>query len=117
LASSRPERQVADLLRTAMVLLADHELTSSACRAHCGFNGCVAAGMPSRRFDHPFGPLHGDASGRVRALFSEVERLGEDEVLAHYLSNGLSLQGLAITSIRTAIRGRPPCWLCSNHPN
>ena len=29
----------------------------------------------------------------MQALFSEVERLGEDQVLAHYLSTGLPLAG------------------------
>ena len=86
--------EVADLLRMAMVLLADHELTSSAFVARIAAStgaslpACLLAGLTTLS-----GPLHGDASGRVRALFNEVERLGEDEVLAHYLSNGLSLAG------------------------
>ena len=86
--------KVADLLRTAMVLLADHELTSSAFVARIAAStgaslpACLLAGLTTLS-----GPLHGDASGRVRALFGEVERLGEDQVLAHYLSNGLSLAG------------------------
>ena len=37
--------------------------------------------------------MHGDASGRVQALFGEVERLGEDKVVDHYLSTGLPLAG------------------------
>ncbi|KQU91561.1 citrate synthase [Variovorax sp. Root318D1] len=86
--------KVADLLRTAMVLLADHELTSSAFVARitastgASLPACLLAGLTTLS-----GPLHGDASGRVRALFSEVERLGEDQVLAHYLANGLSPAG------------------------
>jgi citrate synthase len=86
--------KVADLLRTALVLLADHELTSSAFVARIAAStgaslpACLLAGLTTLS-----GPLHGDASGRVRALFSEVERLGEDQVLAHYLSNGLSPAG------------------------
>lgn len=86
--------KVADLLRTALVLLADHELTSSAFAARIAAStgaslpACLLAGLTTLS-----GPLHGDASGRVRALFSEVERLGEDQVLAHHLSNGLSLAG------------------------
>jgi citrate synthase len=86
--------EVADLLRTAMVLLVDHELTSSAFVARitastgASLPACLLAGLTTLS-----GPLHGDASGRVQALFSEVERLGEDQVLAHYLSTGLPLAG------------------------
>ncbi|MGO4762296.1 citrate/2-methylcitrate synthase [Cupriavidus sp. 2KB_3] len=86
--------QVADLLRTAMVLLVDHELTSSAFAARIAAStgaslpACLLAGLTTLS-----GPLHGDASGRVKALFNEVERLGEDQVIAHYLSTGLPLAG------------------------
>lgn len=85
---------VAELLRTAMVLLADHELTSSAFAARIAAStgaslpACLLAGLATLS-----GPLHGDASGRVHALFSEVERLGDDKVVAHYLSTGLPLPG------------------------
>ncbi|MDR6888480.1 MULTISPECIES: citrate synthase family protein [Variovorax] len=90
----RQPAKVAELLRTALVLLADHELTSSAFAARIAAStgaslpACLLAGLTTLS-----GPLHGDASGRVRALFSEVERLGEDHVLAHYLANGLSPAG------------------------
>lgn len=85
---------VADLLRTAMVLIADHELTSSAfstriaASAGASLPACLLAGLMTLS-----GPLHGDASGRVQALFNEVERVGEDNVIAHYLSTGLPLAG------------------------
>ncbi len=87
-------KKVAELLRTAMVLLADHELTSSAFAARIAAStgaalpACLLAGLTTLS-----GPLHGDASGRVQALFSEVERLGGDKVVAHYLSTGLPLAG------------------------
>lgn len=86
--------EVAELLRTAMVLLVDHELTSSAFAARIAAStgaslpACLLAGLTTLS-----GPLHGDASGRVKALFNEVERLGEDQVIAHYLSTGLPLAG------------------------
>ncbi|MES2944203.1 MAG: citrate synthase [Pseudomonadota bacterium] len=86
--------QVAELLRTAMVLLLDHELTSSAFVARIAAStgaslpACLLAGLTTLS-----GPLHGDASGRVQALFSEVERLGDDRVVAHYLSTGLPFAG------------------------
>ena len=86
--------EVAYLLRTAMVLLADHELTSSAFSARIAASAgaslpaCLLAGLMTLS-----GPLHGDASGRVQALFNEVERLGEDRVVDHYLSAALPLAG------------------------
>lgn len=85
---------VAELLRTAMVLLVDHELTSSAFASRIAAStgaslpACLLSGLTTLS-----GPLHGDASGRVKALFSELERQGEDEVIAHHLSTGLPLAG------------------------
>lgn len=86
--------KVGELLRTAMVLLADHELTSSAFSARIAAStgaslpACLLAGLSTLS-----GPLHGDASGRVHALFDEVERLGEEHVIHHYLSAALPLAG------------------------
>lgn len=86
--------RVADLLRTAMVLLVDHELTSSAFVARIAAStgaslpACLLAGLTTLS-----GPLHGDASGRVQALFADVMRLGEDRVMEHHLSTGLPLPG------------------------
>lgn len=85
---------VAERLRMAMVLLVDHELTSSAFAARIAAStgaslpACLLSGLTTLS-----GPLHGDASGRVKALFDDVERLGEDQVIAHYLSTGLPLAG------------------------
>ncbi|CAG9182602.1 citrate/2-methylcitrate synthase [Cupriavidus pinatubonensis] len=84
----------ADLLRMAMVLLVDHELTSSAFSSRiAASNGaslpaCLLSGLATLS-----GPLHGDASGRVKALFNDVERQGEDQVITHYLSTGQALAG------------------------
>jgi citrate synthase len=77
-----------------MVLLVDHELTSSAFAARIAAStgaslpACLLAGLTTLS-----GPLHGDASGRVQALFNEVERAGAEQVAAHYLSTGLPLAG------------------------
>lgn len=85
---------VAELLRTAMTLLADHELTSSAFSSRIAAStgaslpACLLAGLTTFS-----GPLHGDASGLVRALLDEVERLGADKVVDRYLSAGLSIPG------------------------
>ncbi|MBY4899158.1 citrate synthase family protein [Cupriavidus sp. AU9028] len=86
--------RVAELLRMAMVLLVDHELTSSAFAARIAAStgaslpACLLAGLTTLS-----GPLHGDASVRVRALFNDVERQGGDQVIAHYLSTGMPLPG------------------------
>ncbi|MEY2953376.1 MAG: hypothetical protein RLZZ401_1463 [Pseudomonadota bacterium] len=86
--------QVGELLRTAMVLVADHELTSSAFSARiaastgASLSACLLAGLTTLS-----GPLHGDATGRVHTLFEEVERLGQDKVVDHYLSAALPLAG------------------------
>ncbi len=86
--------EVGDLLRTATVLLADHELTSSAFAARIAAS--TGASLPASLLaglTTLSGPLHGDASGRVHALFEEVERLGEDRVVDHYLSAALPFAG------------------------
>lgn len=90
----RQRAAVADLLRMAMVLLADHELTSSAFVARIAAStgaslpACLLAGLTTLS-----GPLHGDASGRVQALFQDVLRLGADAVIEHHLSAGLPMAG------------------------
>lgn len=84
----------ADILRRAMVLLADHELTSSAFAARiAASNGaslpaCLLSGLATFT-----GPLHGDATPRVKALFDEVERSSADEVVNRYLSSAIPIPG------------------------
>lgn len=86
--------EVADVMRRAMVLLADHELTSSAFAARIAAStgaslpACLMAGLATLS-----GPLHGDASGQVRAIFDEVDLLGADKVLDRYLSSALPIAG------------------------
>jgi citrate synthase len=85
---------VAERLRMALVLLVDHELTSSAFVARitastgASLPACLLAGLTALS-----GPLHGDASGRVQALFDDVERLGAESVVTHHLANGLDFPG------------------------
>lgn len=89
----QPE-EVGQLLRRAMVLLADHEITSSAFSARitastgASLPACLLTGLTTFS-----GPLHGDASGRVRALFDEVERAGAHAVVDRYLSSALPIPG------------------------
>lgn len=85
---------VAEQLRRALVLLADHELTSSAFSARitastgASLPACLLAGLTTVS-----GPLHGDASARVRSLFEEVERDGPEVVVDRYLSAAVPLPG------------------------
>ncbi len=86
--------RAAECLRTALVLLADHELTSSAFAARIAAStgaslpACLLAGLSTLS-----GPLHGDASGRVQALFADVLRSGENAVMEHHLSSGVPMAG------------------------
>lgn len=90
----RQKAAAAELLRTAMVLLADHELTSSAFTARiaasngASLQSCLLAGLSTFT-----SPLHGDAFGRVQAQFQEAERQGEERVVTHYLATGVPLAG------------------------
>ncbi|WP_396333244.1 citrate synthase [Burkholderia anthina] len=88
------DRHGADLLRRAMVLVADHEITSSAFAARitastgASLAGCLLTGLATLS-----GPLHGDASGRVRAVFDDIERLGAERVVDHHLKSAIPIPG------------------------
>ncbi|NYH20953.1 citrate synthase [Paraburkholderia bryophila] len=88
------DRAGAELIRRAMVLVADHEMTSSAFAARitastgASLPGCLLTGLATFS-----GPLHGDASGRVRAVFDDVERLGAENVVAHHLRSAIPIPG------------------------
>jgi citrate synthase len=83
-----------DLIRRALVLLADQELTTSAFAARvvassgATLASCVLAGLAALS-----GPLHGGATLRVRSLFEEVARTGTQATIANYLARGLSMPG------------------------
>jgi citrate synthase len=84
----------AELIRRAMVLVADHEMTSSAFAARitastgASLPGCLLTGLSTLS-----GPLHGDASNRVRAVFDDVGRLGAEAVVAHHLQSAIIIPG------------------------
>lgn len=88
------EKDVADILRKAMVLLADHELTSSAFAARIAAStgaslpACLLTGLATFT-----GPLHGDATPRVKALFDEVERSNAEHVVNRYLASAIPIPG------------------------
>ncbi|HSW06898.1 citrate synthase, partial [Aquabacterium sp.] len=84
----------AGLIRKTLVLLADHEITSSAFSARitastgASLPACLLAGLTTFS-----GPLHGDATGRVRTLFDDTERRGADEVVDRHLSSAIPIPG------------------------
>ena len=84
----------AELIRRAMVLVADHEITSSAFAARitastgASLPGCLLTGLSTLS-----GPLHGDASGHLRAVFDDVVRLGAEHVVAHHLQSAIPIPG------------------------
>ena len=88
------KKDIADILRRAMVLLADHELTSSSFAARIAAStgaslpACLLTGLATFT-----GPLHGDASSRVRALLDEVERSNAEQVVNRYLSSAIPIPG------------------------
>lgn len=86
--------EVAEWLRVALVLLADHELTSSAFAARIAAStgaslpACLLAGLCTLS-----GPSHGDASGQIQGYLAEVTHLGADGVLQRHLAMGSPLAG------------------------
>lgn len=90
----RQREGVAELLRRALVLLADHELTSSAFATRitastgAALPACLLTGLTTLS-----GPLHGDASSKVRALFDEIDRSDAGSVVDRYLSSAIPVPG------------------------
>jgi citrate synthase len=87
LAWGRPEAQ--DLLRQAMVLLADHELNAStfavrvAASTGASLAACLLAGLATLS-----GPLHGGAAARLQALLRNAEQEGVDSAVSQLTSQG-----------------------------
>ncbi len=83
-----------DLIRRALVLLADQELTASAFAARvaastgAALGACVLSGFATLS-----GPLHGGATALVRSLVEEVERTSAEEAIARHLNSGLAIPG------------------------
>ena len=83
-----------DLLRRALVLLADHELNPStfACRVAASTGASLAASALAGLATLS-GPLHGGAVAGVGRLAEEAERVGADEAVAARLAHGVSAPG------------------------
>lgn len=84
----------ADLVRRALVLLADHELNASTFAVRvtastgASLAACVMTGLSALS-----GPLHGGMARRVLMLMREAEREGIEEVVAARLAAGTPLPG------------------------
>lgn len=90
LAWGRPD--AADLIRRALVLLADHELNASTFAARvaastgASLSASVLAGLATLT-----GPLHGSAALAVRALAETAEASGAEAAVRQYLAQGRPL--------------------------
>ncbi|HEX4181494.1 MAG TPA: citrate/2-methylcitrate synthase [Caulobacteraceae bacterium] len=84
----------AELIRQALVLLADHELNPStfAARVAASTGGSLAAaalaGLAALS-----GPLHGGIGARVQAFFEEADRSGAEAAVAARLARGALIPG------------------------
>ncbi|RAZ85565.1 citrate synthase [Mesorhizobium hawassense] len=84
----------AELIRKALVLLADHELNASTFAARVAAStgapvaACLLAGLATLS-----GPRHGGAGAAALALVEDAERLGPDEAIARWLAHDRPLPG------------------------
>ena len=83
-----------DVIRRALVLLADHELNASAfaARVTISTGASLAAGMLSGLASLT-GPLHGGASLALNALIKSTRRLGVEDAVREWLALGRTLPG------------------------
>jgi citrate synthase len=88
------DRSGAELVRKALVLLADHELNASTFAARVAAStgaslaACALAGLSALS-----GPLHGGMATRVVNLMAEVGRVGPEAAVSARLANGMPIPG------------------------
>ena len=84
----------AEMIRKALVLLADHELNASTFAARVAAStgapvaACLLAGLATLS-----GPRHGGAGAAAIALVEDAARLGPDEAIARWLAHDRPLPG------------------------
>jgi citrate synthase len=84
----------ADLIRRALVLLADHELNASTFAARVAAStGAPLAACQLAGFATLSGPRHGGAGEAVMLLVEESERLGPDAAVGRWLDHDRPLPG------------------------
>ena len=81
--------EAADILRRALVLLADHELNAStfavrvAASTGASLSACVLAGLATLT-----GPLHGGAARALQSLLGAARQAGAEEAVREWLARG-----------------------------
>jgi citrate synthase len=84
----------ADLLRWALVLLADHELNASTFAARVtASTGASLAGALLAGFCALSGPLHGGMAARVRSFMDEAARVGIERTLQISIERAVTVPG------------------------
>lgn len=84
--------QAADAIRTALVLLAEHELNASTFAARVtASTGAPLAASVMAGLAALSGPLHGNASHAMAGLVQEARRLGAEAAIAALLRRGQAL--------------------------
>lgn len=84
----------ADLLRRALVLLADHELNASTFAARVtASTGASLAGALLAGFCALSGPLHGGMAARVRSFMDEAARVGIERTLQISIERAVTVPG------------------------
>jgi citrate synthase len=92
IASAWRKRSASDILRRALVVLADHELNAStfavrvAASTGASLAACVLAGLATLT-----GPLHGGATRALRSLVSDAGRVGSNSAIRGWLERGQPL--------------------------
>jgi citrate synthase len=86
----------ADLIRRALVLLADHELNPSTFAARVAAStGASLAAAALAGLSALSGPLHGGMSARVEAFIGEAGRVGAEAAVRARLAQGLPIPGFS----------------------
>jgi len=84
----------AGLIRRALVLLADQELTTSAFAARVtASTGAPLAAAALAGLAALSGPLHGDATAQVARLMDDAARLGPEAAVGQWMASGQTLPG------------------------
>ena len=92
MASAWRRQAAGDILRRALVVLADHELNAStfavriAASTGASLAACVLAGLATLT-----GPLHGGATRALRSLVSDASRVGSNNAIRGWLERGQPL--------------------------
>ena len=84
----------ADLIRMALVLVADHELNASSFAARVAAStGASLAASALAGLAALSGPLHGGMAPRVQAFIGEAGRVGAEAAVSNRLAQGLAVPG------------------------